>query len=246
MSHSPATRSRETSYPSRALPAAAQLHQSADDEHGKGAATAPRRVPSPPPRHQPAPTTLETSVTTPHPLPDQWAINVHPVANLVILTLLDADGAHREIGFHPLTAPGTAKRAVHALAEITDSELRASAQKLIDSFYQRTAQAKANADAFGTAVPDQQHLFDRLRSELPGTPVDLGIDDEALTIVLKLTAAGPTAGALLALIARWPGTTSPTGLAYGVTQDLADDGTLTVTFDQPHAEKFLTWYRAQP
>lgn len=145
----------------------------------------------------------------------------------------------------PLTAPGTAQRAIRALDEITDPELRASAQKLIDSFYQRTAQAKANADAFGTAVPDQQHLFDRLRSELPGTPVDLGIDDEALTIVLTLTAAGPTAGALLTLINRWPGTTSPTGLAYGVTQDLTD-GTLTVTFDQPHAEKVLTWYREQP
>ncbi|MGY3677373.1 hypothetical protein [Streptomyces sp. TE33382] len=241
MSHSPATRSRETSYPSRAPTAAAQLHQSTDDEHGKGAATAPRRVPPPPPRYHPAPTTLEASVTIPHPLPDRWAINVNPVANLAILTLLDADGAHRNIGFHPLAAPGTAKRAVHALTEITDPELRASAQKLIDTFYQRTAQAQANADAFGTAVPDQQHLFDRLRSELPGTSVDLGIDDEALTIVLKLTAAG-----LFTLINRWPGTTSPTGLAYGVAQDLADDGTLTVTFDQPHAEKFLTWYRDQP
>ncbi|MFD3662879.1 hypothetical protein ACFWVF_20150 [Streptomyces sp. NPDC058659] len=183
---------------------------------------------------------------TPHPLPARWAVNVHVVANLAILTLLDGDGANREIGYHPLTPPGTTERTVQALDEITDPELRASAQKLIDSFYQRTAQAQAQADAFGAAVPDQQHLFDRLRSELPDSPIDLGIDNETLTITLKVAAAGPHAGALLTLIARWPGTTSPTGLAYGVTQDLADDGTLTVTFDQPHAEKFLTWYRDQP
>ncbi|HEY8986001.1 MAG TPA: hypothetical protein VIU15_41305, partial [Streptomyces sp.] len=225
---------------------AAQLHQSADDEHGKGAATAPPAHPAAPAHHHPAPTSLETSVTTPHPLPDQWAISVNPVANLAILTLHDADGIHRDIGFHPLTAPGTAQHTVHTLAEITDPDLRASAQKLIDTFYQRTARAQANADAFGTAAPDQQHLFDRLCSELPGTTVDLGIDDEALTIVLKITATGPTAAGLLTLTNRWPGTTSPTGLAYGVTQDLADDGTLCVAFDQPHAEKFLTWYRDQP
>lgn len=184
-------------------------------------------------------------MTTPHALPARWTINVHPVANLAILTLLDADGAHREIGYHPLTPSGTAERTVRALDEITDPELRSSAQKLINRFYQRTAQAQANADAFGAAVPDQQHLFDRLRSDLPDSSIDLGIDDGTLAIVLKITAAGATAGTLLTLIARWPGITAPTP-AHGVTRDLADDGTLTVTFDQPHAEKFLTWYRDHP
>jgi hypothetical protein len=190
-------------------------------------------------------------VTTPHALPDRWAINVNPVAHLAILTLLDADGVHRGIGFHPLTAPGTAQRAVHALTEITDSELRASAQKLIDTFYQRTAQAQAqaNADAFGAAVPDQQHLFDRLRSAVPGSRADLDIDHEALTIVLKLTAAGQAAGTLLALIARWPGITTkgtPGDPVDRIDQELDDDGALTVHLSQARAEHFLAWYRNQP
>ncbi|MFB7865513.1 hypothetical protein [Streptomyces sp. NPDC056069] len=185
-------------------------------------------------------------MTTPHPLPTRWAINIHPVANLAILTLLDGDGAHRDTGFHPLTAPDTTEHTVHALDEIIDPELHASAQRLIDTFYQRTAQAQANADAFGAAVPDQQHLIGRLRSDLPVSTIDFGIDDEALTIILKLTAAGPTAGALLALVALWPRTTAPASPTDGVTQNLADDGTLTVTLDQRHAEKFLTWYRDQP
>ncbi|MCL3999065.1 hypothetical protein, partial [Streptomyces lavenduligriseus] len=106
--------------------------------------------------------------SSPKPLPDQWTINLHPVANLTILTLLDGAGSQREIGFRPLTPSGTTDRTVGALSEIADPELRASAQKLIDTFYERTARAQANADAFGAAVPDQRHLFDRLSSVVPG------------------------------------------------------------------------------
>ncbi|MCM2430999.1 hypothetical protein [Streptomyces sp. RKAG337] len=185
--------------------------------------------------------------TPPNALPDQWTIYLHPVANLTILTLLDSEGAQRQIGFHPLTPPGTADRTVSALEEIPEDALRASAQKLIDTFYQRTAQAQANADAFGAAVPDQQDLFARLRSTVPDGPIDidLDIDDETLTIILKLTAAGPAAGALLSLIARWPGSTT-TPPAGGVNQDLDDDGALTVLLDQARAERFLAWFRNQP
>ncbi|MFF7717620.1 hypothetical protein [Streptomyces sp. NPDC007988] len=53
------------------------------------------------------------------------------------------------------------------MEEIVEFELRASAQKLIDTFYERTSQAQANADAFGVNVPDQQNLFDRLRLSVP-------------------------------------------------------------------------------
>ncbi len=57
-----------------------------------------------------------------------------------------------------------------ALEEITGLELRASAQKLIDTFYERTAQAQANVHAFSATVPDQQSLFDRLRvAPVPAT-----------------------------------------------------------------------------
>lgn len=181
--------------------------------------------------------------SSPKPLPDQWTINLHPVANLTVLTLLDGDGVHREIGFHPLTPPGTKDLTAGALAEITDPELRASAQKLIDSFYVRTTQAQANADAFGAAVPDQRDLFDRLRSAFSGR-VELDIDDEALTVILKLTATGPAAGTLLSLIARWPGSATADGQADRVTKDL-DGVELTVRLHQERAEDFLTWYRDQ-
>lgn len=186
--------------------------------------------------------------TSPKPLPHQWTISLHTVANLTILTLHDADGLQREIGFHPLAQPGTADRTVTAPEEITEPELRASVHKLIGTFYERTARAQANADAFGAAVPDQQDLLGRLLSAVPGSRADLGIDHETLTIVLKLTAAGPAAGTLLALIARWPGNTikdTSGGPADGVDQDLDDDGTLTVLLDQTRAEHFLTWYRDQ-
>ncbi|MFI1700435.1 hypothetical protein ACH419_31265 [Streptomyces bobili] len=184
--------------------------------------------------------------TSPRPLPDQWTINLHPVANLTILTLKDTDGAQREIGFHPLTRPGTVDRTVGALEEITELELRASAQKLIDTFYERTAQAQANAHAFSATVPDQRSLFDRLRDAIPCDVVRLAIDDETLTLVLQLTATGPAAGTLLNLTARWPGSATADGRAGGVTKHLDDHGKLTVRFDQTRAEAFLTWYRDQP
>ncbi|WP_331732961.1 hypothetical protein OG613_49015 (plasmid) [Streptomyces sp. NBC_00015] len=184
--------------------------------------------------------------TSPRPLPDQWTINLHPVANLTILTLHDTDGAEREIGFHPLTRPGTVDRTVGALAEITGLELRASAQKLIDTFYERTAQAQANVHAFSATVPDQQSLFDRLRVAVPCDVVRLVMDDETLTVGLQLTATGPAAGTLLTLTARWPGSATADGRTSGVTKDLDDDGRLTMRFDQTRAEAFLTWYRDQP
>ncbi|MFE0774331.1 hypothetical protein [Streptomyces sp. NPDC058861] len=183
--------------------------------------------------------------SSPKPLPDQWTINLHPVANLTILTLFDGAGVQREIGFHPLTPPGTTDRTVGALSEIDEPELRASAEKLIDTFYERTTRAQVNADAFGAAVPDQQRLFDRLRSVVPGCLIELDIDDETLTVILKLTAAGRAAGALLSLMARWPGFITANGQADGVTKD-SDGGDLTMHLDQSRAEDFLTWYRDQP
>jgi hypothetical protein len=184
--------------------------------------------------------------TSPKSLPDQWTINLHPVANLTILTLRDGDGVQREIGFHPLTQPGSADRTVGAVDEIVELELRASAQKLIDTFYARTAQAQANADAFGVAVPDQQDLFNRLRFAVPCDGVHLTLDNEALTVVLELTATGPAAGTLLSLTARWLGSNTTDGQADGVTKDLDDHGKLTMRFDQTRAEDFLTWYRDRP
>ncbi|MHC3392813.1 hypothetical protein ACLQ2E_25605 [Streptomyces lavendulocolor] len=183
--------------------------------------------------------------SSPKPLPDQWTINLHPVANLTILTLLDGAGIQREIGFSPLTPPGTTDRTVGALSEIAEPELRANAQKLIDTFYERTARAQANADAFGAAVPDQRHLFDRLRSVVPGCLIELDVDHETLAVILKMTATGSAVGVLLSLVARWPGSTAADGQADGVTQDL-DRGDLTMRLDQAHAEDFLTWYRDQP
>ncbi|RNG27166.1 hypothetical protein [Streptomyces botrytidirepellens] len=186
--------------------------------------------------------------TLPKPLPDQWTINLHSVANLTILTLRDGDGVQREIGFHLLSEPqpGTADRTVGAVEEIVDLEVRASAQKLIDTFYERTAQAQANADAFGVTVPDLQNLFDRLRVAVPCDGVHLAVDNETLTVVLKLTATGAAAGTLLSLAARWPGSATADGQADGVTKHLDDHGELTMHFDQTRAEDFLTWYRDQP
>ncbi|MFD4721486.1 hypothetical protein ACFWOY_28760 [Streptomyces sp. NPDC058423] len=85
------------------------------------------------------------------------------------------------------------------MEEIVEIELRASAQKLIDTFYERTSQAQANADAFGVNVPDRQSLFDRLRLSLPCDGVRLALDDEVPSVVLNLTAKGPAAGTLLYL-----------------------------------------------
>ncbi|MFD9066325.1 hypothetical protein ACFVZ3_32960 [Kitasatospora purpeofusca] len=180
----------------------------------------------------------------PNPLPDRWTINLHPVHNLTILTLHDADGMLRQVGFRPLTPPDATEHTVRALEEITHAELRASAQGLIDTFVARTAQAQANAEAFGSAIADHPRLFERLRTTSPGCLVDLGIDDDALTVVLELNAEGPAAGALLSLVARWPGSATPDGPAEGVDQNL-DAGTLTVRLDQARAEDFLTWYRDQ-
>jgi hypothetical protein len=187
-----------------------------------------------------------TASPSPTPLPDRWTIYLHTVANLTILILLDDDGVQREIGFHPLTQPGTADRTVGTVKEIDELELRASAQKLIDTFYERAAQAQANADAFGVTVPDRRNLFDRLRVAVPCDVVDLALDNEALTVALKLTATGPAAGTLLSLITRWSGSTTEAGEADGVTKDLDNHGELTVRLDQPRAEGFLTWYRDQP
>ncbi|MFB8243393.1 hypothetical protein ACFC58_43365 [Kitasatospora purpeofusca] len=75
----------------------------------------------------------------PNPLPDRWTINLHPVHNLTILTLHDADGTLRQVGFRPLTPPDATEYTVRTLKEITDPELRASAQELIDTFFARTA-----------------------------------------------------------------------------------------------------------
>ncbi|MGW6145793.1 hypothetical protein [Streptomyces sp. NPDC055140] len=183
----------------------------------------------------------------PKPLPDQWTIHLHTVHNLTILTLIDADGVHRHITFAPLAPlapPGTTNRTVKTVEEITEPELRAHAQKLIDTFYQRTAQAQANADAFGVCVPDLRHLLDRLRATVPCGQASLTVDDDTLTVVLTLTATGPAAAPLLALTARWPRPTA--AAADGVTQDLDTHGNLTVRLDQTHAEHFLTWHRTQP
>ena len=182
-------------------------------------------------------------MATPYALPTQWTIRLRSVANLTILTLHDSDGAHRETGFCPLTQPTEADRTVASLEKITEDHLRTSAQKLIDTFFARTAQAQANCDDFGAAVPDQQRLADHLRSAIPGCLVDLDLDHDALTMVLKLTAAGPAAGMLLSLLARWPGYARPDGPADGVLRDLDDAGGLTVVLDQARAEQFLTWYR---
>ncbi|MFZ3492159.1 hypothetical protein ACODT5_02780 [Streptomyces sp. 5.8] len=183
--------------------------------------------------------------TSPKPLPDQWTILLHPVLNLTILTLRDSDKTQRQIGFYSSTPPGTSERTVSALEDIADTELRASAQKLIDTFYARTAQAQANSDAFGAAVRDLQNLLDRLRTEMPRSLVTVAIDDEVLTIVLKLAAEGQVTALLHSLIARWPGSTTPDGPATGVLQERDSDGGLTVLLDQARAEQFLTWYRDQ-
>ncbi|WP_439681536.1 hypothetical protein [Embleya sp. MST-111070] len=182
-------------------------------------------------------------MTTPtHPLPDQWTINLRPALGLTILTLLDGGGTERLTGFHPLAPPGTTDRTVSTLEEIADEALRVCARNLVDAFHARTAQAQTSADAFGAAVPDQSALFDRLRADLAGALVDLGIDD-TLTVVLTLAAEGPGAGSLLSLIARWSGSRPQDGSAEGITRDLDDAGCLTVLLDQTRAEQFLIWYR---
>ncbi|MEU9254508.1 hypothetical protein AB0D66_21990 [Streptomyces sp. NPDC048270] len=181
----------------------------------------------------------------PKPLPDQWTILLHPILNLTILTLLDADNTQRQIGFHSSTPPGTSERTVSALDQITETGLRASAQELIDTFYARTAQAQANSAAFSAAVPDQRSLLDRLRAET-SCLVSLDIDDEALTIVLKFVAEGPATAILYALIASWPGSNTSEGPPAGVLQSRDDHGGLTVHLDQARAQQFLTWYRDQP
>ncbi|MCL3999064.1 hypothetical protein, partial [Streptomyces lavenduligriseus] len=89
------------------------------------------------------------------------------------------------------------------------------------------------------------HLFDRLSSVVPGCLIEFDIDDETLAVILKMTATGSGAGALLSLVARWPGSTTADGQAGGVTQDL-HGGDLTMHLDQAHAEDFLTWFRDQP
>lgn len=188
----------------------------------------------------------------PKPLPDQWTILLHTVLNLTILTLIDADNAHREIGYAPLTPHGTKDRTVKALEEITEPELRARAQQLIDTFYQRTATAQANADTFGAAVPDLSQLLNRLSSTAPSgqtslTRATLTVDDDTLTMVLTLTATRPAAATLLALTTRWPRPTDPPADGTdGVTQDLDTHGNLTLRLDQKPAEHFLTWFRTQP
>jgi hypothetical protein len=140
--------------------------------------------------------------------------------------------------------PGSTDDTVSTPEEITDDELRTSAWKLIDAFYVRTAQAQARADAFGAAVPDQSALLGRLRANLPGALVNLGIDD-ALNVVLTLAAEGSEAGRLLSLIARRFGCHGQEGPVKGVTRNLDDVGCLTVLLDQTRAEQFLDWYRRQ-
>ncbi|MGZ2361457.1 hypothetical protein LRE75_33065 [Streptomyces sp. 372A] len=186
---------------------------------------------------------------TPKTLPDQWTILLHTVHNLTILTLLDADGGSRQIGFAHLPPPGAADRTVTALKEITEPALRDHAQQLIDTFYERTATAQANVAAFSAAVPDVDQLLDRLRRTAPSGETSLirtglTVDDDKLTPVLTLTATGPAAATLFTLALQWPRPTAPP--AEGFSQDLDTHGNLTLRLDQTHAEQFLTWYRAQP
>ncbi|WP_331748814.1 hypothetical protein OIA45_47860 (plasmid) [Streptomyces chartreusis] len=185
--------------------------------------------------------------TAPKPLPEQWTIQLRTVANLTTLTLKDGDGGEREIGFHslPKPQPGTPDRTVDSVEEIAEPGLRASAQDLIDTFYERTAQAQANPDAFRAAVPDLQGIFARLRAAVPCDAVRLAVDNDTLTIVLTLTATGPAAAALLSLMARWPGSATEDGQADGVTQQADDHGELTMRLDQTRAEDFLAWCRDQ-
>ncbi|MET8816386.1 hypothetical protein ABZW47_30845 [Streptomyces sp. NPDC004549] len=213
-----------------------------------------RRPPATPnqPRTPPA---HRSGAPAPHefkPLPDQWTIHLHTVLNLTILTLIDADGAHRHITFAPLTTlnpSGTTDRPAQTLEEITEPELRARAQQLIDTFYQRTATAQANADAFGAAMPDLAQLLNRLSETAPSGPASLTrtgltIDDDTLTVVLTLTASGPAVATLRALADRCPRPADTP--AEGITQDLDPHGHLTLRLDQTRARQFLSWYRTQP
>ncbi|MFD7540184.1 hypothetical protein [Streptomyces sp. NPDC059819] len=187
--------------------------------------------------------------TSPPPsLPGGWSIYLRTALNLTILTLIDSDGKHREIGFNPLSSPGAPDRTVTTLEEITEPELRVKAQTLIDTHHQRTATARVNCEAFNTAVSDLSQLLNQLTStassgESSLTRARVTINDDTLTAVLTLTATGPAAAPLLDLTARWPRPTEAPD--DGATQELDPHGNLTVCLDQTHAEHFLTWYRTQ-
>ncbi|SEM77915.1 hypothetical protein [Streptacidiphilus jiangxiensis] len=178
------------------------------------------------------------------PLPAGWAVAFHRVHNLVILTLLDQDRVEREIGFHPLAAPGPENEIASSLDQITDPDLGTAARKLLDSFYARTARAQRNSDAFGRAFPDLSALFARLAEQVPGCTAGLDLDHEALALVLTAQAPRESAPELLALIRRWPG--SVDGPASGVEPALTETGGLTLCLSQDLAEQFLAWFRDEP
>ena len=179
-------------------------------------------------------------------LPDKWAIRLNPTLNLVTLTLLDADGAERQHGYHMTRPEALGLSTVHSLEEITDAELRASAQALIDRYFARLAQVRKNADAFSEAVPDWFGLIARLRQAVTDVQITTDLDHDALALRMTLSATGPAGGQLLTLIASWPGATTPEGPPPGVDRDLDESGSLTVTLAQEHAIGFLAWFREQP
>lgn len=184
--------------------------------------------------------------TTAHALPDGWSIRIHPVMNILTLTLADENGTERQHGYH-MKAPTTpAPETVHRLDDIADGELRASVQDIIDTYFDRLARLHRNCDAFSAAVPDWHALVAQLRLAVPDCHVDSDLDHDALSVIMTLKATGPAAGKLLALLATWPGSASDhSERSAGFDRDLDDDGTLTARFGQEHAIAFLTWLRTQ-
>ncbi|MGW2657023.1 hypothetical protein ACWC1D_25625 [Streptomyces sp. NPDC001478] len=176
-----------------------------------------------------------------HTLPDGWTIHLRTALNLTVLTLRDGDGGDCQIGFHACTGMGSPELTVRALDDITDGALREAALELLNNYFARRATAKANADAFSSAIPDWSDLSSQLRRTVPGCLIDISLNHQALDLTMTLTADGPSAGRLLTLIASWP-----EGGAEGIDRELTQTGALTVRLPQRRAQGFLTWLRTKP
>ncbi|WP_280454196.1 hypothetical protein [Nocardia brasiliensis] len=183
-------------------------------------------------------------------LPAGWSIRIKPSANIDILTLIDESGAEIYTGYAPgRREPDPSELVVHRLRDIRSQTLRDHARALIQALIQRrqsrVATVNANIAAYTAAVPDFNHLAERLRRD--GITIATDIDDSTLVITTTLTASGPAAGALMTQLGRWLATNGLDEVPAGITLELDEDTlALTIAVDQRHAAELLPWLHRQP
>ncbi|MBR7830443.1 hypothetical protein KDK95_29350 [Actinospica sp. MGRD01-02] len=186
------------------------------------------------------PSTESAAAPTPRPragLEGGWSIHVTFPANAAVLTLLNPQGEKEHISF-ALGFSGGPPLTITDLDQIEDGALRTAAHQVLDEHATRVAAARRAIAEFNRLVPPA--VLEQVTGALAAQQIMLGLelDADAVALGLALNAAGPAAGTLLALVARWR--RDPCAPAEGLAEELVD-GIVTARLSQGAAIRFLTW-----